>query len=461
MAKRKNLVLIGLFLVLFCAKKSTGPDNGSTSQDLFDRINALAGITTTEINPTPGFLRTFQIDILQPLDHQNADGIQFSQRLYLNHAGETSPLVFAPSGYSASATRVFELTPPLNANQINVTHRFFPNATPTPADWRYCTIWQAANDHHRIVQLFKTIYPGKWINTGHSKSGMASFFHRRFFPDDVEATVAYVAPLPMDTADVRFDQFLGSISTLENREKIKDFQRAVLKKRGEIVPMVENFIDSRGLTCSLGAGGALEYAVCEYPFAFWQSGAGDCSAIPDTNAAAEELYQHLETMSGTLLFTDEYAAYYYPLWYQAYTQFGYYRLITEHLADLMVDAAYPSYGHFVPPGYPLDFDPQISQDILTWIQTEGNNMIFIYGGQDPWSAAAIELTGATNALKFVHPGGNHSVRIAHLADQQTIYNTLEQWLGISLDLAKTGLYPADPRESNWLEIPLDFHILDL
>ena len=457
MTKRIGFVLLGLSLVLFCAKKSTGPDDSKTPQDLIDRIDALTGVTVMEISPTPGFQRTFQIDIMQPLDHDVSDGLQFSQRLYLNHTGETRPLVFGPSGYGATAARVFELTPLLNANQIYVTHRFFPEAMPVPADWRQCTIWQAANDHHRIVELFKTIYPGKWISTGRSKNGMTAFFHRRYFPDDVDATVAYVAPLPLDTADVRFDQFLGTVSTPENREKISNFQRAVLKKRGEIIPMVRNTIDGQGLTCSVGAGGALEYAVCEYPFAFWQSGPGDCSEIPDTNATAAVLYQHLELRSGTLLFTDQYSAYYAPLWYQAYTQFGYYRLIFEHLADLMESVAHPSYGRFVPAGYALDFDPQISQDILNWIQTEGNNMIFIYGGQDPWSAAAITLTGQTNALKFVHPGGNHSVRIADLAEQQTVYNTLEQWLGLSVDVTKAGLGQDSCWETPWYERPFEPH----
>ena len=413
------------------------------------------------MSPTAGFQRTFQIDIIQPVDHQIPDGLQFSQRLYLNHIEESAPMVFGPSGYSSNEIRVFELTLPLHANQIYVTHRYFPDARPQPLDWQYCTIWQAANDHHRIVQFFKTLYPGKWISTGRSKNGMTAFFHRRYFPDDVEATVAYVAPLPLDTADVRFDQFLGAVSTQENREKIRNFQRTVLKKRDEITPMVQNTIASRGLTCSMGAGGALEYAVCEYPFAFWQTGPGDCDEIPDTNATAETLYEHLDRRSGVLAFTDEYSVYYAPVWYQAYTQFGYYRLIFEHLTDLMESIAYPSYGRFVPPGDLLDFDPQISQDILSWIQTEGNNMIFIYGGNDPWSAAAVELTGETNALKFTEPGANHGVSIVNLTEQQTVYNTLEQWLGISLDISKVGLHPAGWQESKWLEIPLEFRKLML
>ena len=44
----------------------------------------------------------------------------------------------------------------LQTNCLSVTHRYFPDARPSPAaDWQYLDIWQAAQDHHRIVQLFK------------------------------------------------------------------------------------------------------------------------------------------------------------------------------------------------------------------------------------------------------------------------------------------------------------------
>ena len=58
--------------------------------------------------------------------------------------------------------------------------------------------------------------------------------------------------------------------------------------------------------------------------------------------------------------------------------------------------------------------------------------LYIYGGIDPWTAGAIELTGQTNALKIIHEGGDHRVKIADLDDPEIVYSTLEQWLGISI-----------------------------
>jgi hypothetical protein len=45
----------------------------------------------------------------------------------------------------------------------------------------------------------------------------------------------------------------------------------------------------------------------------------------------------------------------------------------------------------------------------------------------------VELTGKTNALKIVQPGGDHRLRIIHLDKKQLVYSTSEQWLGIKIE----------------------------
>ena len=67
-------------------------------------------------------------------------------------------------------------------------------SAPASMDWSKLDIWQAATDHHRLVTALKPLYPARWISTGASKGGMASVYHRRFYPADVTATIAYVAP---------------------------------------------------------------------------------------------------------------------------------------------------------------------------------------------------------------------------------------------------------------------------
>lgn len=63
--------------------------------------------------------------------------------------------------------------------------------------------------------------------------------------------------------------------------------------------------------------------------------------------------------------------------------------------------------------------------------------MFIYGGDDPWSGGAVELTGRTNALFFMIPGEDHGAKIDDLEQgrRDIVLATLEEWPGI--DIAAT------------------------
>ncbi|MBN1273176.1 MAG: hypothetical protein JXB26_12995 [Candidatus Aminicenantes bacterium] len=69
----------------------------------------------------------------------------------------------------------------LGANQIYVGHRFMGKSRPAIMDWQYLTAEQAAADFHRVVDLFKKIYSGKWLSFGSSKNGSTALFHKRFY----------------------------------------------------------------------------------------------------------------------------------------------------------------------------------------------------------------------------------------------------------------------------------------
>jgi len=198
--------LAPLALALAACSDAVAPGGG----DLLERLNALPGVTATEIPSHYGYPRQFALDITQPVDHDRPNGPTFTQRAYLSHADEDLPMVFGPNGYGATEESWEELAFILQCNGVYVTHRYFPGSRPQPTDWRYLDIRQAAADHHRIVVLLEAIYPGPWVSAGSSKSGMTALFHRRFWPDDVDATVAYVAPLMFDVEDERFLPWLAA-----------------------------------------------------------------------------------------------------------------------------------------------------------------------------------------------------------------------------------------------------------
>jgi hypothetical protein len=64
--------------------------------------------------------------------------------------------------------------------------------------YQYRAVGRRLPRHHRGAQNH---LQGKWVNTGASKGGMTSVYHRRFFPNDLDANVAYVAPLSYSQED--------------------------------------------------------------------------------------------------------------------------------------------------------------------------------------------------------------------------------------------------------------------
>ena len=65
-----------------------------------------------------------------------------------------------------------------------------------------------------------------------------------------------------------------------------------------------------------------------------------------------------------------------------------------------------------------------------FVRHEGDNMIFIYGEWDPWSAPGVQITGKTNSFKVVKPEGSHGTRIRNLPEEQRkkVLESLGEWL---------------------------------
>jgi len=409
------------------------------TRNFLERLHALPDVQVLNTSTLVPFSLSFRILVTQPLDHANPAGETFVQEIYLNHFDESLPMVMVTGGYYISRNYVTELSDILHANEIIIPHRFFVDAEPDVMDWEHLTIEQAAADHHHIVTLLMDLYKGKWVNTGGSKSGMTAMFHRRFHPDDVDVTVAYVAPIMLAFEDPRTDHFLlEEVGTADCRWKIWQFQRTVLENRDMMILFLQSYAAQYGLTFNrLGYDAALEHAVLEYPFAFWQYAPSDCDSIPGEFAPAYDIFIHLRDQVGFYIYSDYFITLFEPAFYQFFTEFGYCGYLYEHLEHMLVALDNPTYTDFAPLNVPMTYDPEVMLDILNWLQTEGDYIIYIYGGQDPWTACAVELTGQTIALKVMEPGADHRIRINDLTQRDLVLSTLEEWLG--LDISYTNM----------------------
>ncbi|MEU0194057.1 S28 family serine protease [Streptomyces afghaniensis] len=404
--------------------------------DIAQALRALPGLRLIEErqDAEPGY-RHFVLGLRQPVDHTNPAAGTFEQRLTLLHTAADRPMVLFSTGYHAVLTpRRTEPTVLLGANQLQVEHRYFGTSRPAGTDYAHLTIRQAADDHHRVVRLFRRLYPGAWISTGGSKGGMASVYHRRFHPHDVDGTLVYGAPNNVDDReDSAYVRFLETVGTPAARDALRAVQRRILLNRAEMVARYEAWAAASGDTFRLvgSADKALEIAVLRVPFMFWQHGTdADIARIPGPQATADELYEWLDDTTGLQLYADTAAQRYIPYWYQIGTQLGYGPLPTAHLADLLrhPDAAEPR--SFVPRDIPLRFDPAAMPDIDRWVRRRGSRMLFVYGTQDPSVAEHFHPGGADSRVLWV-PGGNHGVDIADLspADRACAEDALFRWAG--------------------------------
>lgn len=405
--------------------------------DFLARLESIEGISVKELDRSANGRRRFEIEFEQALDHNTPEGPTFSQKVYLHHLNDESPVLFAPSGYSTDPDDELggELISILQANLITSTHRYWPGSEPIGSDLQYLTIYQAASDHHNIVEKLKNVYKGPWVSAGVSKGGMTVLYHKRFYPEDVSATVAVAAPFKFGTADERYPQFLTTIGTSQQRQVVYDFQRMALERRATLVPLFESWFPQNGYTLVHDPDESFESAVIGYQPEFWEKyTVDDLSMVPSIDATDQEILDQLHLIENFVGYSELGIELGKPYYYQAFTEEGLEGNSTSHLSGLLLtdQIDIPALFNSVLGITPV-YNPDVMINIYDWIVNSGNNIIFIYGGNDPWTAGSVELSGNTNAIKVVGPGANHSVFINDLpaADRDLVISTLHQWLNLS------------------------------
>ena len=187
--------------------------------------------------------------------------------------------------------------------------------------------------------LREKVYPGtRWISTGISKGGQTVVYHRYFYPDDVEVSVPYVAPINLEYIDPRLEKFLDKLGdTPENRDllgeggkeqkwQIFDFQKRCFERLAELQPLFDAYVDKRGYTYERVGGRdmALKMVILEFPFAFWQWG-NDINEMPEEGVdTIEEWFAYLVKVSSPDFFCDQSIEGIQAFYYAALTETGMY-----------------------------------------------------------------------------------------------------------------------------------------
>ena len=374
------------------------------------------------------FERILEVMIEQPLDHNNPDGETFQQRVYISHVDPSQPVVMITAGYDANYYYTSEITAELRCNQVMVEHRYFGRSVPDSLNWKYLDTWQAATDHHRIVTMFKELYPERWISTGISKGGQTVMYHSYYYPEDVDVRVPYVAPLNFGLEDERIYSFLDNVGSSKERRKVEKFQKMALKNQEEYMDAFKAFSEKKGYSYELvgGVEKAFEYCVLEYSFAYWQWGYVPSKKIPGKAAQSEEIIEHMNRVAGFDYFSDQFIVEYRPFFYQALTEMGYYGYDLDIFEKYLKHVDNPIFTFTIPESVDLSFNEGLSVDLQLYLNEEAENFIFIYGEYDTWSATAVTSIGDTNSKIFFKEGGSHRTRISNMPEEQKeeVFSTL-------------------------------------
>ncbi|WP_328298780.1 aminopeptidase [Streptomyces sp. NBC_00435] len=433
------------------AEPAAAKDATAATQDIKDQILSIPGMSLIEEKPYPGY-RFFVLNYEQPVDHRAPWKGTFKQRLTLLHKDVSRPTVFFTSGYNVNTSpRRSEPTTIVDGNQVSLEYRFFTPSRPDPANWANLDIWQAASDQHRLFTALKKVYKKNWLATGGSKGGMTATYFERFYPRDMDGVVAYVAPNDVvNNEDSAYDRFFAKVGTKECRDRLNAVQREALVRRVPLEVKYATAAAENGWTFTTvgNLDKAYEAVVLDYVWAFWQySLLADCATIPAAATATDqEIWDTIDTISGFSAYADQGLQTYTPYYYQAGTQLGSPDIKQPHLGSLSRYGYQPPRS-FVPRDIPMTFQPGAMRDVDTWVRNNANQMLFVYGQNDPWGAEQFHLGyGVRDSYVMIAPGANHGANVAKLQEGEQALATQKilQWAGVAPATAPTGAAKAAP-----------------
>ncbi len=389
-------------------------------------------ISITKLESKDHFAEEYEILLKQNIDHTNPKAGSFQQRVFLSHFDRKKPMLIVTEGYNARQ-RTYELARILRSNQLIVEYRYFGKSKPQKMDWKYLKNDQAMEDLHSIRKLFGKIYKRKWVSTGISKGGTTCLMYKAKYPKDVKVAIPYVAPLAIAQEDQRTNKHIKAMGGKECQAKLTKFQRTALEKRDKIIPLLKDFASLNGMQFTyVSYEKALDYAVSEFTFSFWQWGY-TCDKIPE-NPSAKEIFSFINQVVSFDFYSDATCQLYLPAFYQFVTENGYYGFTTDHIQDLLVAEPHPTNLTFAPQNIDLSFTPYC-QNVINFLDKKGKKILYIYGEVDPWTACGYRPKAGMKALRMTKKGGSHTTRIASFDDEERmlIYDTLHKWLRMKIN----------------------------
>ena len=416
--------------------------SAQTDSTLFmKQLCALDCVSEVQPLETTCFKEKYVLKMEQQVDWKTSAKGTFGERIFVGMNGLDKPTVIVTEGYSASyglnPGYEEELSRLFDANVVLCEYRYFSQSVPVPTNWDYMTVDNSLADYHHVRQVFGQLFKGKWISTGISKGGQTTMFYRATYPDDVDVSVSYVAPLNRAVEDGRHEKFLAKkVGTKEERKVIRQAMQELMRRKPELMKLFHAYCEENDYQFLMSEEDVYDYCVLEFPFALWQWGT-PVSSIPELTSDEDDevWFDCLMKVSSPDYFA--YPSQYMPFDVQAAKELGYYGYSLKPIkkwTSLKSTKGYLKKMWLPDSLRKYDFDPALYKRTVKYLKKEDPKHIFIYGEIDPWSSSGVctwlNCKKKKNMRVYVQPRGSHKARINNMPERMKteIINRLTNWL---------------------------------
>ena len=416
--------------------------SAQTDSTLFmKQLCALDCVSEVQPLETTCFKEKYVLKMEQQVDWKTSAKGTFGERIFVGMKGLDKPTVLVTEGYSASyglnPGYEEELSRLFDANVVLCEYRYFSQSVPVPTNWDYMTVDNSLADYHHVRQVFGQLFKGKWISTGISKGGQTTMFYRATYPDDVDVSVSYVAPLNRAVEDGRHEKFLAKkVGTKEERKVIRQAMQELMRRKPELMKLFHAYCEENDYQFLMSEEDVYDYCVLEFPFALWQWGT-PVSSIPELTSDEDDevWFDCLMKVSSPDYFA--YPSQYMPFDVQAAKELGYYGYSLKSIkkwTSLKSTKGYLQQMWLPDSLRKYDFDPALYKRTVKYLKKEDPKHIFIYGEIDPWSSSGVctwlNCKKKKNMRVYVQPRGSHKARINNMPERMKteIINRLTNWL---------------------------------
>ena len=463
-----------------------------------ESLEAIDGVVSVEeiefYGETPYYSERYLVTFEQPLDWNDPSKGTFPQRVTVEVSEGAGINVMETYGYclmdyiypNINILGMDEYFIPEMANlvtssgnYINVEHRFFGGSRPadmTNTDtkyWEYNTPENAANDYHKIYSSLAPLLCDRWVSVGTSRGGLMTNVYAKYFPNDMDVYIAYVAPCSDGFDGTNMYDFVyneignttyGEELAKKYRDNVTAVQVKLIKEKEALLSSFISALEQRGVTFHEGFddyGSLYDLAVLEFAVQIWQAGQSYLSSLWELLEMPEgtsgERMQKLDNIFSLLIGVQNpsdwaYSSAAWPYYSDGAMYYGQYLYDFSYLRAAMTEAGVDVNKLSVKPEDEKDIPWKIvfsdeqraafaydggafRSELLDDMKTTTAKHLMIFGGSDPWRSQGVpeEATnGNDNIARYINPNYTHDSKISNMLDETKaeILNLLKTWLAI-------------------------------